>query len=1229
MSLLTNVAGKPRGEVRTGSSFDGPDHPLLKRLPAQTQFGDFDNPLLKRLPMQQQFGQLDSTDNPLLKRLPMQQFGGPQKPAFEARHADALKVLTFAGSRFTPAPHLHIEHEFITTLTDSQNVEEKAATAEILGRAKSINALPQLIKLLDAKEDVEVRTAAVRALARIGCATDKNSFTRTQITDTLMNAYQARKAEMGKRLMQPPGSSFDAKVKEAEERQALLGEIKALAIAISELNVTQGRALLQEDYKKSLAIAEQTTAMSQDMIRAVQMAEEELGRRLQKQYKKPVDEILPQMPPAELNRLRKDVKLSVDGQEIDLNQALGAVFLLKGQQLFASELLLGIMEGLSRHQDSEVNASLKLGLSSSHPVVKAKSLRILAERNGVSYNADVYPNLNAADPMVRQAAIEALLASPEQAARQKALELVMPKAFFDVAGGKLSLDSLGQYTDFLGKIADRGDEYVQALSKRALNSDYDIETRQIAMLVLGMMTEEPAVRNVSPSTVKQVQATIRAIANDPPARTPKERDALIITATQAWVEQKDPQAIANAIVLANSRQIRLTSKDRENLLNAVVGVLQQEADRTGETKQLRLKYRILNVMMDANNPLLSEQVHGELTKGLKKDPVEAMVAPDKPSMFASKNRNARIDSGLIESLQGVNDQLRPFLTKLLENDESIKTQMLASRIIGLLRDKMMADYLVNKVRDPLKGQIDWDSDKSYDGNPSIDGANIRLNALMALGQMGDAKGLDVMLDALDDPTLREYVLEPLGQIAKDVSAKADDATLDRARKRIVKVMQSPDTSRAFRATRIAAANTLFEYKGGVDAIKAYANGTSDPNFKRQALSALLSHDYATDPSHPDYNLVKYMIYPGLGVERLHAAGVTGKGVEMAIVDGGYVDKTNTEGFQDRVKLPANAGSPEHYHPTMVMSTAAGNGKLKGVAPDAVAYSDKWPDFDGADPMEVYKKIIEGKIRGENNVRVINNSWGFSNQNVLVFKEIRDILKQFKQVVDLAEKAGIQIVFAAGNDGENPGIPKIGTLSLFGLDVDKLTADEKKDLNYILDKVILVGAANTEGNEDQKNHKIADFSSIGDPLNNKLVPTVVAPGVDMMCYGWNENGGNPKELVNGTSFASPYVSGLIALMVQKNPKLTPANIREILTKTAVKLPDVPETLQGAGEVNPEAAVKMAQNFGRKPRVRKTDETQAPPKVEEPKAAKPDETKPADQPAAETKPEAPDKEDKPAA
>jgi serine protease AprX len=138
-------------------------------------------------------------------------------------------------------------------------------------------------------------------------------------------------------------------------------------------------------------------------------------------------------------------------------------------------------------------------------------------------------------------------------------------------------------------------------------------------------------------------------------------------------------------------------------------------------------------------------------------------------------------------------------------------------------------------------------------------------------------------------------------------------------------------------------------------------------------------------------------------------------------------------------------------------------------------------------------------------------------------------------------------------------------------VDKLTKDEESDLNYILNKVVLVGAVNTHGIEDVQQHHIAEFSSVGDTLRPKLLPTVLAPGVDMSVYGY-EKGKRTKELVNGTSFASPFTSGVAALLLQVNPKLTPAQVRDILKSTAQKLPKLPDAYQGVGEINPEAAIK---------------------------------------------------------
>jgi serine protease AprX len=63
--------------------------------------------------------------------------------------------------------------------------------------------------------------------------------------------------------------------------------------------------------------------------------------------------------------------------------------------------------------------------------------------------------------------------------------------------------------------------------------------------------------------------------------------------------------------------------------------------------------------------------------------------------------------------------------------------------------------------------------------------------------------------------------------------------------------------------------------------------------------------------------------------------------------------------------------------------------------------------------------------------------------------------------------------------------------------------------------------------------------------------------------------------DGTSFAAPIVSSLIAQLLEANPGLTPAGVRTILTQTARKLPNVAIERQGFGVVHPLSAVYAAE------------------------------------------------------
>jgi serine protease AprX len=68
-------------------------------------------------------------------------------------------------------------------------------------------------------------------------------------------------------------------------------------------------------------------------------------------------------------------------------------------------------------------------------------------------------------------------------------------------------------------------------------------------------------------------------------------------------------------------------------------------------------------------------------------------------------------------------------------------------------------------------------------------------------------------------------------------------------------------------------------------------------------------------------------------------------------------------------------------------------------------------------------------------------------------------------------------------------------------------------------------------------------------------------------------------VDGTSMAAPVVSATIALMLEANPMLSPAEVKQILMSTATPLKDFPVQKSGAGLVNAGRAVAAARRAAR--------------------------------------------------
>jgi serine protease AprX len=63
-------------------------------------------------------------------------------------------------------------------------------------------------------------------------------------------------------------------------------------------------------------------------------------------------------------------------------------------------------------------------------------------------------------------------------------------------------------------------------------------------------------------------------------------------------------------------------------------------------------------------------------------------------------------------------------------------------------------------------------------------------------------------------------------------------------------------------------------------------------------------------------------------------------------------------------------------------------------------------------------------------------------------------------------------------------------------------------------------------------------------------------------------------VDGTSFAAPIVTSIVAQMIEANPKLTPGAVKNILISTADRISNAPAIRQGYGVVNARRAVELA-------------------------------------------------------
>jgi parallel beta-helix repeat protein len=252
-----------------------------------------------------------------------------------------------------------------------------------------------------------------------------------------------------------------------------------------------------------------------------------------------------------------------------------------------------------------------------------------------------------------------------------------------------------------------------------------------------------------------------------------------------------------------------------------------------------------------------------------------------------------------------------------------------------------------------------------------------------------------------------------------------------------------------------------------------------------------------------------------GIERVNASTVwnysKGAGVNVSIIDSGidYGHPDLWENFVGGHDFVNNDSDPydDDGHGTHVAGIVAAVDNdfgVVGAAPEARLYVVKALDENGEGYTSDLVAGIEWSV--ERNVQVISMSLGsnFDSQSL-------------HEAVDSAYNSGIVLVAAAGNDG-NPG-----------------GGGDKVDYPARYDSVIAVGATDS-------NYLRGSFSSTGPSLE------LSAPGVNINSTYPNSS----YSLFSGTSMATPHVTGVVALLLESEPGLTPDQVRTRLQDAALDL-----------------------------------------------------------------------------
>ncbi|MEJ3749530.1 S8 family serine peptidase [Actinomycetes bacterium KLBMP 9797] len=278
--------------------------------------------------------------------------------------------------------------------------------------------------------------------------------------------------------------------------------------------------------------------------------------------------------------------------------------------------------------------------------------------------------------------------------------------------------------------------------------------------------------------------------------------------------------------------------------------------------------------------------------------------------------------------------------------------------------------------------------------------------------------------------------------------------------------------------------------------------------------------------------------PQIGAPSAWQAGYDGTGVTVAVLDSG-IDATHPD-FAGKIVAARNfTDAPDTDdtlgHGTHVASTVVGNGgRYRGVAPGASLLVGKVCPARNCPESA----ILAGLEWAAPRATVINLSLGGPDTAG------EDPLEA--AVNRVTAETGVLVVAAAGNDGRDTYVGSPATA----------------------DAALAVAAVDKQDN-------LASFSNRGPRIDGAVKPDISAPGVGIVA-ALAKNSAYPASepgytQLNGTSMATPHVTGAAALLAQRHPEWQAAELKAALMASAKANPAISTYGQGAGRVDVARAI----------------------------------------------------------